>query len=413
MSTDNTADRWGAVAKTFHWGVAALVLLQLAYGLRNATLDMYDPVDAGWYVRTIAGHKSMGLVVLALVVLRLAWRGMHGRPVLPPQLPAWQRKAAQVSHGFLYAALILQPVLGYLQSAAFGTKTTLFNLFVVPNIVPLMWQRPYSRALWRVTQDGHSLLGLLLAIAITVHMAAALKHHFILRDNVLRRMLPFGMAALLLCGLRPAHAAPDDVATMMRLLPQWLGGHYSTQAQYDADQASNKPESEKHRRMFQLLQRVDLPGFEGLVVFEQGSTEGTTDPEQIWRAGFLQFIPDPGHGVVRQRELHFKDDKPFRNAHLTPSKFKAVTADLLTWDEACDFLLTLSANKREISGPIPAKSCKVVNPGTGKTMYADDRIVVKSGEFHFLGRYRDEDGRVVWGNESGELNRLVRFKAKP
>ena len=102
------------------------------------------------------------------------------------------RSAAKTSHGFMYAALILQPILGYLQSAAFGTKTIFLNLFALPNLVPLEWQRPYSRLLWRVTQDGHSLLGLLLGIAVAVHLAAALKHHFVDHDLTLRRMLPGG-----------------------------------------------------------------------------------------------------------------------------------------------------------------------------------------------------------------------------
>jgi hypothetical protein len=216
-------------------------------------------------------------------------------------------------------------------------------------------------------------------------------------------------AALLLLLFSAAASAGDgDVARMMALLPQWVGGAYSTRAQFEADQASAKPEREKHRLMFQLLQRVELPGFAGLVYFEQGSTEGTTDPEQIWRAGFLQFIPDPSRGVVRQRELHAREPKRFFNAHLTPELFKTVTPDMLTWDAACDFLLTLGPDGREIAGPVAPRACKQTNPGTGAVMYADDRIVVKPGEYWFLGRYRGEDGQIVWGNESGELNKLVR-----
>lgn len=217
------------------------------------------------------------------------------------------------------------------------------------------------------------------------------------------------LTAFALLWVAPAQAA-NDLPKMMRLIDQWIGGHYSTKQQYDADQASTKPDAEKHRLMYQLFQKVELPGFDGLIFFEQGSMGGTTDPDQIWRAGFLQFIPDPERGVVLQRELHFKDDMPYRNAHLTPEKFKTVTRDLLEWDEDCDFLLNLSPDEKEISGPIPDKKCKRENPGTGAVMYADDKIVIKKGEFWFLGRYRGENGEVIWGNESAELNKLVRFK---
>jgi cytochrome b561 len=186
------ASGWNAGAKAFHWIMAVLVLGELLYGLRNYTLDMYDPGDGGWYARTIAIHKSVGLVVFALAVLRLAWRAVNGRPPFAASMPAWQRLAARLSHGFLYAAVLVQPILGYLQSAAFGTRTAFFGLFVLPNLVPAAWQRPASRVLWRVTQDAHSLLGLALGIVVTVHIAAALKHHYVDRDPTLKRMLPGG-----------------------------------------------------------------------------------------------------------------------------------------------------------------------------------------------------------------------------
>jgi cytochrome b561 len=189
MTTDTPA-RWSGAAKILHWGIAILVIVELIYGARNYTLDMYDPADGGWYARTIAMHKSVGLVAWVLALALLVQRLWRGRPAWPAAMSVAQRALARAAHGALYAALILQPVLGYLQSAAFGTRTTFFNLFLLPNIVPVAWQRPYSRVLWRVTQDAHSLLGLGLGILVVVHIAAALKHHFADRDDVLRGMLP-------------------------------------------------------------------------------------------------------------------------------------------------------------------------------------------------------------------------------
>lgn len=228
------------------------------------------------------------------------------------------------------------------------------------------------------------------------------------------------LASLAFAAMLPAslHAenekmSPEAITRTMSLLEQWIGGNYSTQAQYDADQARDKPDNEKHRLMFQLFKRVDVPAFEGLIFFEQGSRDGSDDPDMIWRSGLVQIIPDPAAGVVRYRELAFKDQSPWHNAHKSPVKFRDLTRDMVTWDVQCDFLLTLNAAATEAAGPIPPKACGRKNEGTGQMMYADDRIAVRKGEFGFLGRYVDAEGNHVWGNESDELNWLVKVADVP
>jgi hypothetical protein len=218
---------------------------------------------------------------------------------------------------------------------------------------------------------------------------------------------------LAVCVALTAPARANDIDRMMELIPRWVGGQYSTAAQYQADQASAKPDAEKHRLMYQLLQRIDAPGFEGVVFFEQGSSEGTTDPEQVWRASFLQFIPDPATGVVRQRSLLPKDAKAFVNAHLQPAGFARLTPDAVTWDANCDFLLKLSDQGRAIAGPMRADVCKRPSPSTGETMIAEDRVVIRDGVYEFLGRYRNVKGEIIWGNESDQLNRLERIVPSP
>jgi hypothetical protein len=165
--------------------------------------------------------------------------------------------------------------------------------------------------------------------------------------------------------------------------------------------------------MFQLFKKVDAPAFEGLIFFEQGSRDGSEDPEMIWRSGLAQVVPDPAAGVVRYRELAFKDQAPWHNAHKAPEKFRTLTPDMVTWDANCDFLLELNADATEAAGPIPPKACGRMNEGTGQMMYADDRIAIRKGEFGFLGRYIDAEGNHVWGNESNELNWLVKFADVP
>lgn len=230
------------------------------------------------------------------------------------------------------------------------------------------------------------------------------------------RIWPIAIAAFALnigAAIAQPMMSPADVAKSASLIESWIGGNYSTQVQHEADQASDKPDNEKHRLMFQLFRRVEVPGLEGVVFYEQGSRDGSDDEDMIWRSGLVQVLPDPTLGVVRYRELALKDQKPWHNAHKTPEKFKALTKDQFTWDEKCDFLVTLSADSKMIAGPIPKMQCGRMNEGTGEMMYADDRIVIKPGEFWFLGRYVNAKGEHIWGNESDELNKLVKFAEVP
>lgn len=220
---------------------------------------------------------------------------------------------------------------------------------------------------------------------------------------------------VILAGLMAAAlpAQAQETARMMELIPGWVGGQYSSKAQFEADQASDRPEHEKHRLMYQLFKRIEAPAFPGVVYFEQGSRDGSTDPDMIWRSALAQLLPDEALGVVRYRELSFKEPARWRNAHLRPEELKALSAADVTWNPDCDFLLKLDAGGRSVSGAIPKMKCARVNEGTGEPMYADDRIVITPDEFWFLGRFVDAQGRHVWGNESDELSKLVRYAASP
>jgi cytochrome b561 len=183
---------WSGQQRALHWLVAALVIAQLGLGLRIGVLDMYDPGDVESYKQWIPLHKSVGLTILLLMLLRLFVRRRNGVPRLPASTPAWQARAAHLVHASLYALLILQPVLGYLQSAAYGATTRFYGLFAVPNVLPAAWQRPQSDVLRLAAQDAHRLVGILIALLVALHVLGALKHHFIDRDVVLRRMLGLG-----------------------------------------------------------------------------------------------------------------------------------------------------------------------------------------------------------------------------
>lgn len=154
----------------------------LAWGLYMARLP-----DAGFDTRKITlilYHKEVGLLVLVLFVVRLAWRVTQILPQLVAHLPDWQKIAARFVHLCFYALMFAMPVSGWLMSSAAGIPVSFFGLFMLPDFLP---QDDY---LFQRFIEIHKWLGYLLMLLIFVHVGAALRHHFLLRDETLRRMLP-------------------------------------------------------------------------------------------------------------------------------------------------------------------------------------------------------------------------------
>ncbi|NLB57328.1 MAG: cytochrome b [Gammaproteobacteria bacterium] len=181
MSWKNDALRWGGASQLLHWLVVALILAQGPLGLLMA--DMPNSPDK---IRAYALHKSIGLTILALAALRLAWRLHAGSPVPVPGTPRWQERAAQVSQVLLYALLFAIPLSGWLFNSAAGFPLQWFGLFNLPPIAP------GDPALREIAGTLHLWLFLLLVAVALVHAGAALHHHLVLRDATLARMLPRG-----------------------------------------------------------------------------------------------------------------------------------------------------------------------------------------------------------------------------
>jgi len=175
----NTGESYGIISQVLHWLVAVLVLTQLALGLYAANL----PVSIA-RLQWLSRHKSLGLTILALMVLRLAWRSMNRPPTLPASMPRWERRAATTTHWLLYSLLILAPLAGWLHASAAGLSANLFGLFQVPDLVP---KNPELSDLLKL---GHRICVALLALLLVGHIGAALRHAFIVRDGILQRMLP-------------------------------------------------------------------------------------------------------------------------------------------------------------------------------------------------------------------------------
>ncbi len=185
MTRRNTADYWGLPSKLFHWVMAVLVIGLLAMGqyISHFVDDIYRAFDLTQI------HKSFGFVAFCLVALRLVWRWYAGAPTLPPEVPRWQVRASQVSHVLLYVLMVVMPVSGWLYASAsinqdlYQIPNQVFGLFALPD--PFV---PGEKALEMRFRTVHDVGGKLLAALVLVHLAAALKHHFVDRNHILRRM---------------------------------------------------------------------------------------------------------------------------------------------------------------------------------------------------------------------------------
>ena len=183
MAVRNSSTRWGAVSQLLHWLIVALIAVQVTLGLLGAMLPV--GIDK---LATLARHKSIGITILALAVVRITWRWINPTPALPADLRPFERRLARGTHAALYALLFALPLTGWSMSSARGFTVSWFNLFQLPNLVG------QNQRLYRALLETHQLLAIALGVVVALHIAAALKHHFVLKDDTLRRMLPCGRA---------------------------------------------------------------------------------------------------------------------------------------------------------------------------------------------------------------------------
>lgn len=174
----SVGDRYSTGAIWFHWSIALLVIVNLALGLFNESL-----LDGLTWVMPV--HKATGITVLVLTAGRVLWRLLNPPPPLPAALRGWHRNAAHATHAAFYALLVLLPLSGwaFVSGAATRRPLTWFGLFDIPYL-------PVSRAVGGIAKEAHEIMGFTMLALVVIHIAAALWHHFRLRDTVLARMLP-------------------------------------------------------------------------------------------------------------------------------------------------------------------------------------------------------------------------------
>lgn len=172
--------RYTTTAIALHWLIALLLLGQFAFGLLLEDIPRGTPAR-GMYVNL---HKSSGILIGLLILVRIGWRLTHRPPPLPDTMPAWQRHASRFSHILLYLCMVTLPLSGYLASNFSRHGIKFFNL--------VHWQPwgPDDKAWYAFFNQTHHLAALLLAILVGLHLLAVAKHMLVDRDGLLLRMWP-------------------------------------------------------------------------------------------------------------------------------------------------------------------------------------------------------------------------------
>jgi cytochrome b561 len=178
----NTQECYGAVAVMLHWLMAIVLVVLILVGWYMVSLP-----DVGFDTRKIElilYHKELGMLALIFAALRLAWRVGNTLPRLVENLPDWQKVLARLVHLCFYALMFALPISGWVMSSAAGIPVSLFGWFDLPDLVS------YNDRMFHALIEIHKWLGYALLVLILIHAGAALRHHWVFRDETLKKMLP-------------------------------------------------------------------------------------------------------------------------------------------------------------------------------------------------------------------------------
>ena len=246
-----SSTHYNTTAKLLHWTIAGAIVLQFV--LANLAERADDADLAVRQLALLANHKSVGITILLLAIVRLAWRVKNPPPELPATMPAWQIRASQFSHWTLYGLIIVIPITGWLMSSASAYSVSWFNLIQLPDFVA---PNPDLKSLLK---EIHETLAKLLFLFALLHILAALKHAVFDKDGVLQRMLSvvslavFAVVIALGVGTLGQSGKPvaattvatpdaqsplfDDVVTTVSELPLWQIDHAKSYIHFSGDQA--------------------------------------------------------------------------------------------------------------------------------------------------------------------------------
>jgi cytochrome b561 len=172
--------RYTRTAIAFHWLIAVLIVGAFIMGLVMTDIPGLTPTKLKYY----SWHKWTGVTILALAALRLLWRLAHPAPHYPASMPRRQHGAADGLHGLLYLLMFAVPLSGYFYTLSAGVPVVYLGLFKLPVLIEA------NPAIKPVLKEVHFWLNMALAGAVALHIAAALKHRLVDRDDIMQRMLP-------------------------------------------------------------------------------------------------------------------------------------------------------------------------------------------------------------------------------
>ncbi|RXZ36594.1 cytochrome b [Oxalobacteraceae bacterium CAVE-383] len=172
--------KYGGIAILLHWLIALMIIGTFTLGLVMVDIPGLTPAKLKYF----SWHKWSGVTILALACLRLLWRLTHAAPPYPSSMPRWQIGAAHLTHFLLYLLIFAVPLSGYFYTLSAGVPVVYFGIFPLPVVIG---PHPEWKAALKLT---HYVLNMTLLAFVCLHVLAALKHHFIDRDEVLKRMLP-------------------------------------------------------------------------------------------------------------------------------------------------------------------------------------------------------------------------------
>lgn len=184
MELKNTSQGFGVITKFFHWLIAIAFLLQFFWVYWKRYMLPEGSKLGGVFIGQL--HKPIGALILIVGLMALIWRHRNIRPEYPPLMPAWEKTAAKITHIALYFLILLFPISGILMSTYAGYPIKFWGFYQLP----LFLEK--NKEMGTFFYNIHEILGYITMGVIGVHIGAALKHHFISKDNILTRMLPWG-----------------------------------------------------------------------------------------------------------------------------------------------------------------------------------------------------------------------------
>lgn len=271
----NSENKYGLITKTIHWVTALLILMLLCMGFKMTSLPFGE--DKLWVYML---HKSLGLTVLLLAFVRVAWHVISKRPSDLPTHATWEKKLAHVVHFLIYVALFAMPLSGWIMSSA-GDFTVQFFGINMPDIAPKN-EKLFDATLW-----FHQTMALVIIAVVALHAAGALKHHFIDRDITLKRMT-HDKVGFVGAGIIVLIAAIFMVPTLIMAAQQLMDQKPQAQEEAASEQTQGAAETlqqngwsidhEKSRITFTATQygqdfEGHFEGFDGQIIFDPATPD--------------------------------------------------------------------------------------------------------------------------------------------